>query len=220
MIQEGEHQQLDFKFEISDSKKIARTLSAFSNTKGGKLLIGVKDNGKIAGVMSEEEFYMLDAAANMYCRPAVKFLLDEWEIEGKQILEVTIPESPDKPILAPDKNGRFMVYVRIKDQNLLANKVLLRVLKKEKSGKGTFIEFTPKEEVLLGYLRQQELITFTKAMRLIRSGKYATENLLVKLLSLKIIKLVLTEQGNYYTLHTDPETGSVTNKQFFSSETA
>ena len=28
LIEQGEHQQLDFKFEVSDSKKIARTLSA------------------------------------------------------------------------------------------------------------------------------------------------------------------------------------------------
>ena len=49
LIAEGEHQQQDFKFEISDARKIAKTLSAFSNTDGGRLLIGVKDNGKIAG---------------------------------------------------------------------------------------------------------------------------------------------------------------------------
>ena len=55
LIAQGEHQQLDFKFEVSDSKKIARTLSAFANTDGGRLLIGVKDNGAIAGVRSDEE---------------------------------------------------------------------------------------------------------------------------------------------------------------------
>ena len=48
LIEEGEHQQQDFKFEISDARKIAKSLSAFSNTDGGRLLIGVKDNGKIA----------------------------------------------------------------------------------------------------------------------------------------------------------------------------
>ena len=42
LIEQGEHQQLDFKFEVSDSKKIARTLSAFANTDGGRLLIGVE----------------------------------------------------------------------------------------------------------------------------------------------------------------------------------
>jgi len=69
LIEEGEHQQLDFKFEISDSKKIARSLVAFANTDGGKLLVGVKDNGAIAGVRSDEEFHMVEAAAQLYCRP-------------------------------------------------------------------------------------------------------------------------------------------------------
>ena len=68
-IAEGEHQRLDFKFEVSDSKKIARTLCAFANTDGGRLLIGVKDNGAVSGIRSEEEYYMIEAAAGMYCRP-------------------------------------------------------------------------------------------------------------------------------------------------------
>ena len=50
LIEQGEHQHLDFKFAVNDSRKIARSLVAFANTTGGKLLIGVKDNGTIAGV--------------------------------------------------------------------------------------------------------------------------------------------------------------------------
>ena len=73
LIAEGEHQQQDFKFEISDARKIAKTLSAFANTDGGKLLIGVKDNGKIAGVRSDEEQYMIEAAAGLYCSPEVSY---------------------------------------------------------------------------------------------------------------------------------------------------
>ena len=33
LIAQGEHQQLDFKFEVSDSKKIARTLTALTDKK-------------------------------------------------------------------------------------------------------------------------------------------------------------------------------------------
>ncbi|MBE6307665.1 MAG: ATP-binding protein, partial [Bacteroidales bacterium] len=69
LIAQGEHVQQDFKYEISDARKIARTLSAFANTLGGRLLIGVKDNGRIAGVRSEEEMYMIEAAAQLYCTP-------------------------------------------------------------------------------------------------------------------------------------------------------
>ena len=56
----GENQCQDFKFAITDSKKIAKSLSAFANTDGGSLLIGVKDNGKIAGANIDEEYYMIE----------------------------------------------------------------------------------------------------------------------------------------------------------------
>ena len=100
LIEQGEHQQLDFKFEINDAKKIARTLSAFSNSDGGKLLIGVKDNGKITGIRSEEEYHMMEAAAQLYCKPSVAFKVRRWTILGKTILEVDIPRTDRKPCLA------------------------------------------------------------------------------------------------------------------------
>ena len=93
LIEQGENQILDFKFEVSDSKKIARSLVAFANTDGGILLIGVKDNGKIAGVRSEEEYFMLETATQIFCRPEVKFSALEWNIEGKVVYEVKVPKS-------------------------------------------------------------------------------------------------------------------------------
>ena len=44
LVSEGEHVHQDFKFAITDARKIAKSLSAFANTEGGRLLIGVKDN--------------------------------------------------------------------------------------------------------------------------------------------------------------------------------
>ena len=90
LIAEGEHQQQDFKFEISDARKIAKSLSAFANTDGGRLLIGVKDNGRIAGVRSEEEKYMIEAAAQLYCIPEVEYTLQTFIVEGKQVLVAKI----------------------------------------------------------------------------------------------------------------------------------
>lgn len=74
LIAEGEHQQQDFKFEISDARKIAKTFSAFANTDGGKLLVGVKDNGPYCGVRSVEEMYMIETAAQLYCIPEISIL--------------------------------------------------------------------------------------------------------------------------------------------------
>ncbi len=90
LIEEGEHQRQDFKYCINDSKKIAKSLVAFANTDGGRLLIGVKDNGKIAGISTDEEFYMVEAAAKIYSNPPIDFSTKQWQIEGKTVLEITI----------------------------------------------------------------------------------------------------------------------------------
>ena len=64
-IAEAEHSRQDFKFMISDARKIARSISAFANREGGRLLIGVKDNGSIAGVRNEEDIYVVEQAAQI-----------------------------------------------------------------------------------------------------------------------------------------------------------
>ena len=48
MIREGEHQQQDFKYRVADACKLAKSVSAFANTDGGRLLIGVRDDGHLA----------------------------------------------------------------------------------------------------------------------------------------------------------------------------
>ena len=145
LIAEGEHQQQDFKFEISDARKIARTLSAFSNTDGGRLLIGVKDNGKIAGVRSDEEKYMIEAAAQLYCLPEVQYSMQTFHAEGRSILVVQIDESAQKPVYAKDETGKPLAYIRIKDENILATPVHLRVWEQSDSPVGELIQYTERE---------------------------------------------------------------------------
>ena len=127
LISEGEHIHQDFKFEISDARKIAKSISAFANTEGGRLLVGVKDNGKIAGVRSEEEIYMIEAAAQRYCQPPVDIHTYIYKVEGKDVLEAVIDESPQKPVYALDAEERKWAYVRIKDENILASPIHLNI---------------------------------------------------------------------------------------------
>src|SRR5690554_6331720 len=159
LIAEGEHQQQDFKYAINDSKKIARSLAAFANTNGGRLLVGVKDNGRVAGVSSDEEYYMIEAAANMYCQPPVQFETTLWEEDGKTVLEVIVPKSEQKPHKAPTKDGDYKVYVRVNDQNILANSVLLKVWSRQKKKQGTFLKLTQAENILLAHLSEHPYIS-------------------------------------------------------------
>jgi predicted HTH transcriptional regulator len=201
LIDQGEHQQQDFKFEISDSKKIARSLAAFSNTDGGKLLVGVKDNGVVAGVRSEEEYYMVEAAAQMHCQPEVEFKMKEWNVEGKMVLEIDIPKSNNGPYSAPDNNGKMMVYIRVKDQNLLANTVLLAVWRLQKRKKGITIRYTDKEKILLDYIDNYGTITLTEFRNIAGISRKIAEKVLVDLITLKIIKMEVTEKEVFYQVN-------------------
>ncbi|HOI86352.1 MAG TPA: ATP-binding protein [Lentimicrobium sp.] len=203
LINEGEHQQLDFKFGISDSKKIARSIAAFANTDGGRLLVGVKDNGTIAGVRSDEEFYMVEAGAGLYCRPEVHFEMKEWEENGKTVLEIIIPKSDKSPHSAPDKDGNYRVYVRVGDQNYPANGVLKKVWKKMKDPKGVYIEYGTTERTLLAYLEVHQKITLSAFRRIAGYSLPRCEHILADFIVLKIIMMNYSEAGVYYSLNPD-----------------
>ncbi len=191
---------LDFKFEISDARKIARTLVAFSNTDGGKLLIGVKDNGKITGIRSEEEYHMLEASAELYCRPVIPFEVQKWTILGKTILEVDIARTDKRPCLAQNENERWLAYLRVEDQNLLANRVMMKVWRKEKRKKGIFLEYSNAEELLLNYLKTNDYITLSKFCRICRIRLQQAEEILSDFIVLEIIQIRISEKDTRYSL--------------------
>jgi predicted HTH transcriptional regulator len=200
LIESGESQTLDFKFEISDSRKIAKTFVAFANTDGGILLIGVKDNGSIAGVRSEEEYYMVEGAAKMYCKPEVPFQTRKWNIDDKTVLEISIPKSPDKPHYAQTDDKKWIVYIRVGDQNLLANSILLKVWRYKKENQSIYLEYSKTEKILLKYLEREQNITIPKFSKIALITHKEAENVLVKLISLNLIKMVFTEKQVFYKL--------------------
>ncbi|WP_370632847.1 helix-turn-helix domain-containing protein [Pedobacter sp. MC2016-14] len=119
LILQGEGTTLDFKRTITNHEKIARSLVAFANNKGGQLLVGVADDGSILGVKSEdEERYMITKSAHQYCRPAIEPLFEEIYIDDKLVLVVKILESDTKPHYAVDEHKDWWVYFRVNDKSV------------------------------------------------------------------------------------------------------
>ena len=204
LIAEGEHQALDFKFEISDARKIARTLSAFSNTDGGRLLIGVKDNGRISGIRSDEEFYMVESAASLYSKPPVLFESRTYQIDGKNILEIYIPPVKNKPVYAKQDTGRWMAYIRVGDQNQLATIIQLELWKEEKRPLGKLIEFTRKEEILLRHLKEYPGSSLSKIRLDTGFRRKELVALMIKLVQFDVIKISYQDGNALYTLAEKP----------------
>jgi predicted HTH transcriptional regulator len=199
LIDEGEHQKQDFKFEISDARKIARTMVAFSNTQEGKLLVGVKDNGKIAGIRSEEEIYMIEAAAGMYCKPEVTYTTRKWSAEGKSVLEIDIPKGDKKPYMAKSHEGKWLAYIRVKNENFLVNAIQLRVWKNENRKKGVFLPFTEKEKLLLEFLEVNESIRLDEFCKLAGLNRKKASDILVRLISIDEIGIKYLGDNIVYT---------------------
>ncbi len=200
LIKQGEHQTLDFKHSITDSKKIARAMVAFANTLGGTLLIGVKDNGSVIGVDSEEEYYMIEAAAQMYCKPELPFKVSKWNINGKTVLEVVINPTKNRPIKAPDKNGDFRAFVRIDDENIVASPILLKIWKAERHRKSIQMVLSEKENALFDYLKVNPKVTVGQYSRLAFISRIDAENILIDLTVLGLIKHILTQDEEYFIL--------------------
>lgn len=200
LISQGEHQQLDFKFQVNDSRKIARTLVAFANTDGGKLLIGVKDNGVIAGVRTDEEYHMIEAAASMYCKPEIDFAFRPWNIDGKQVLEIDVPALIEKPAFVLTEEERWMAYVRVGDQNLLATPLQIKLWKRQQSELGMVIKYSDNEKILLSYLNAHPFITLSKFSRLADIPRYKAENIIVNLMCAGLVEMGQNERHVWFRL--------------------
>ena len=205
MIAEGEHQRQDFKYCINDSRKIARSMVAFSNVEGGRLLLGIRDNGSIAGVKSDEEYYMAEAAAKLYSKPPINFQTQQWLIEGKTVLEIVIPKSTEMPHYAQNEDGKWLVYIRKDDQNIIAPAILLKVWEQQKNPLGVFIRFSDEEKRMLSLLDTDHHLSLNQFTRKAKLPRWKGEKLLVKLIVIGIIGMEINEDGARFFLCDDFE---------------
>jgi predicted HTH transcriptional regulator len=203
LIEEGENQHLDFKYCVSDSRKIARTLVAFSNTGGGRLLIGVRDNGSIAGIQSDEEIYMVDTAAQLFCRPEITYNIKQHTSGIKTFLEVEVARGNKRPYQTKDETGRWVAYFRNNDQNLFANRILLQVWRKEEKKSGVMVKFSKAENTLMDYLSKNGSITFSKFRKITRISSYRAESILANLILFRVLIMKASEKG--FTYEINPE---------------
>lgn len=201
LIGEGEHQQQDFKFRIDDQRKIARTLVAFANSDGGRLLIGVKDNGKITGINPEEEFHMIQGAAELYCSPVLNFESRIWQEEMKLVLEIYIEPNVNHIFRALDEEDKWKFYIRRKDQTLIANKIVQKVWKLEQNATKKPSIFGERELKVLKLVREFNQITLSKLYRNSELNKSLVDDSVSLLVYWQMINMNYSEDAVYYEIN-------------------
>ena len=110
LIGRGEDSRTQFKQTITNPESLAGDLVAFSNSKGGRIIIGVNDQGAVAGLSTADirriNQLVSNTATNLV-RPSVNPETDNVSVGGQLLMVVTVPEGISKPY--SDNGGVFWV---------------------------------------------------------------------------------------------------------------
>jgi len=208
LIGEGEGFQLEFKRHVTSPQKIARAMIAFANTKGGRILFGVDDDGTIVGVESEKtEIELLELASVQFCDPPLRPLIEIVPFNGRDVIVATVEESRTKPhmYLGEDEDtGDTRVYIRVNDKTVLASKEVAKILRDERpDGEPLEISIGENERRLFRYLEQHERITLRQFSKLVNISERRAGRILVKLVRAGVIRIHTLEKEDFYTLAYD-----------------
>jgi len=176
---------------------------AFANTDGGRLLLGIRDNGSVAGVKSDEEYYMAEAAAKLYSKPPLDFHTQLWYVEGKTVLEIKVQKSEGIPHSAQNEEGKWLVYIRKDDQNIVAPGILLKVWEQQKSPQGVHIRFSDEEKRLLSLLASNPNLSLNQFSHQAKLPRWKGEKILVKLIVIGVVGMEISETGTRFFLRDD-----------------
>ncbi|MCD8148199.1 MAG: putative DNA binding domain-containing protein [Clostridiales bacterium] len=117
-IKAGETDNVEYKVDVpSKSEQYMRTVVAYANANGGRLVFGVENNTwEISGFTKEEVFRKMDAITNAIfdsCEPKITPSVSLQEFDGKYIIIVKIPAGMQKPYCIKSEGMLDGVYLRV-----------------------------------------------------------------------------------------------------------
>ena len=114
----GESKNIEYKVTLPDkSEKYMKTIVAFANTQGGKLIVGVDDKThEIVGVETEILFQLMDGIANAIsdsCMPQIIPDIEPQTIDGKTVIIVSVEAGKNRPYYLKSKGKENGTYIRV-----------------------------------------------------------------------------------------------------------
>ncbi len=200
----GEGLYLEFKRRVPQDERIAREVIALANTQGGRILLGVGDDGQIVGVddATEEEFVLRRALAGR-CRPPVEYTTERIPVAPRRdVILVHVPESSRKPHVLVSNNGEGeeAAYVRTGEMSVEAGPESVRLMREEHGTRGATFEFGEKEMLLMRYLEDYARVTVDQFARMAGVSAERASDTLVNLTQAGILHVQPDRGEDYFTL--------------------
>ncbi|MEX0747785.1 MAG: ATP-binding protein [Rhodothermales bacterium] len=200
----GEGANLEFKRKVPRPERFAKEMIAFANTQGGRLLLGVDDDGAVVGLRDvEEEEFVLNRAMSRHCSPELSFSMEHVPVaHRREVIIVHVPESPTKPhFLVQSENGsEGTAYVRVEDKSVEASPEAVKLMRKDKGTAGVSFEFGEKELMLMRYLDNYGRITVKQFASLANISDRGASRTLVLLTRANVLRLHADPRHDYFTL--------------------
>lgn len=134
MYTEDEYTEL----KIELTKDIKKEIIAFANTKGGKIYIGIDDNGKIIGLKnSKEDIESLSGMIREGIRSDLTLYtsINLLNLGSKEVIELDVMEAPNKPYYLADKGIKTSgVYLRYGNTSAPASEEVIKKMLIENQG--------------------------------------------------------------------------------------
>lgn len=132
-IKAGESVNIEFKREVpKKSEKYIKSVVAFANTAGGKIVIGVDDETReIVGVDKNEVFKIMDGVTNMIsdmCYPQIFPNIEVDTIDGKSVIVIEIYPGASRPYYIKSLGKESGTYIRVSGTSRPADEAILKDL--------------------------------------------------------------------------------------------
>lgn len=146
----GEGTRREFKRTLPRDDKVARTLCAFGNTRGGLLLVGITDRKRVHGVHRADDVAgEIERIARHDVEPALVIELQIVDVNGPRVVACSAPLSKDRPHAVLRTSGAHEVVVRVGASNRRADGPTLRALRRQG---GRRARLSPLDERILAWV--------------------------------------------------------------------
>jgi len=134
--QQPESRRLEFKEIFPSGNQIAKTVIAFANGAGGRIVFGIRDNPReISGIPDEGIFHLEERIARHIADQCVPLIIPDIYIqacEGRNLLVVEVFSGFQKPYYLKSKGKSGGIYVRIGSTNKLASEDVREELERQR----------------------------------------------------------------------------------------